>query len=62
MMAQAGSNAYIQIILVQRTTPVQTPFTPDEEMKFRWPVTLVNIAFVVTVQPGAGRCYYLSFH
>jgi hypothetical protein len=43
MMAQAGSSAYIQIILVERTKPVQTPFTPAEEMKFRWPIALVNI-------------------
>jgi hypothetical protein len=49
MMAQAGSSAHLQIILVQRTKPVQTPFTPAEEMKFRWPVTLLNIVFVVTV-------------
>jgi len=61
-MAQAGFSAYVQINLVKRNKPVRTPFTPAEEMKFRLPVTQVNIAFVVTVQPGAERCYYLSLH
>jgi hypothetical protein len=61
-MGQACSNAYIQIILEHRNKPVQEQLTPAEEIKFRWPVIIVNIIFVVTVQPEAGRRYYLSLH
>jgi len=54
MMAEAGFINCIQIILLQRTKPVQTPFTPAEEMRFHWPVNLVDIIFVVTVQLELG--------